>query len=282
MNIKNISLLVRLDKPIGTLLLLWPTLGALIVAAHGIPPLYVIVVFSVGTFLTRSAGCAINDALDADFDRHVQRTQNRVIANGVITKNQAVFIGILLNLLAFIMAVICLKADAVWLSLPAVMMSITYPLMKRFCPLPQAYLGIAYSFGILMAFMEVAGALNYISGMLFVANLLWVVGYDTVYALVDKADDLKIGIKTAAITLGKRVNGFIIICYTGYFLLYVMVGIILALNIWYFLLLLFVLALLIYQIIVLLTGHVSQYFRLFLLNNWVGLIMFAGLFIGFR
>lgn len=281
MIIKNISYLIRFNKPIGTLLLLYPTLSALVIAARGIPPLYAILVFSSGVFLTRSAGCAINDALDADFDKYVSRTKNRPVAAGKIKKNNAILISIILSLLALIISIIYLQPKTLFLGIVAGILFMTYPFMKRFFLLPQLYLGIAYSMGILMAFMEINSRLNVLSWILFAANLFWVFGYDTIYALVDKTDDLKIGIKTSAITLDNYVTIAVSLCYAAYFTAWVVVGIMLHLEILYFIILAWAGGLLLYQIVILTQAKSELYFRLFLLNGWVGLSIFVGLIIGF-
>ncbi|MBP9741834.1 MAG: 4-hydroxybenzoate octaprenyltransferase [Burkholderiales bacterium] len=281
MIIKNILSLIRFNKPIGTILLLCPTLSALVVAARGIPPLYAILVFSSGVFLIRSAGCAINDALDANFDKYVARTKDRPVATGKIKKNDAILVSMMLSLVAFIISVIYLKPKTLGLAVVAGILFMTYPFMKRFFSLPQLYLGIAYSFGILMAFIEINGKLDILTGLLFIANLVWVFGYDTIYALVDRADDLKIGIKTSAITLDNYVVIVISLCYITCFTAWLLVGIILHLGIAYFIILAWVGGLLLYQVIILIKARTEFYFRLFLLNGWVGLAVFVGLIMGF-
>lgn len=278
--IKDYLRLIRFDKPIGTLLLLWPTIGALVIAAHGVPPMYSLFVFVIGVFLTRSAGCAINDVADAKFDKDVERTKNRPIASGVISKTGALICAGLLSLAAFLLAFKFLRSATLYLSIPALIIFITYPYMKRFFPIPQAYLGIAFSFGILMAFVEITGKVNLITWLLFLANICWVLGYDTIYAMVDLKDDLKIGIKTSAITMGKFVIPFIAVCYISFFIIYFSLGAMLHLNTFFYLCVCLAGGLLVYQVMILIHKDEEHYFRLFLLNNWVGLIVFLGVSIG--
>ncbi len=276
--LKDYIQLIRADKPIGTLLLLWPTLIALFVASHGIPPFYCLVVFSLGVFLTRSAGCAINDVFDADFDKHVKRTENRPITSGKISKLQGVLVCIGLSLIAYVLAICYLNSITLYCCIPAVVIFITYPLMKRILPVPQAYLGLAFSFGILMAFIEIKGSLNFTAWICFIANLFWVIGYDTIYALEDMADDAKIGIKTSALTFGKYAVRIIAICYFLFIVLFIVLGFILQLNIFYYLILLIAAILLVYQIAVI--YYQKRYLPMFLLNNWVGITVFIGIAVG--
>ena len=194
--------LMRADKPIGTLLLLWPTLWALWIASDGHPRLRDAALFTLGTFLMRSAGCVANDWADKDFDGHVARTQNRPFARGPLSGREAKRLVAALCL----PAALCLMpySRQTWLlALPALFLAFTYPFAKRFFPIPQFYLGIAFSFGIPMAFMAVSGSVPAVAWQLFAANLFWTLAYDTMYAMADKPDDLKIGIKTSAITFGR-------------------------------------------------------------------------------
>ena len=278
--LKDYLSLIRLDKPIGTFLLLWPTLSALVVAAHGIPPLYTLVVFTLGVFLTRSAGCAINDIADADFDKNVGRTKNRPLPSGSISKITALIIAVVLTMLAFVLAYKYLHRNTLYLTIPSLIIFVSYPFMKRFFALPQAYLGVAFSMGILMAFVEINGKINAIAVLLFMANLFWVVGYDTIYALVDIKDDLNIGIKTSAITFGKFVIPAISICYAVFFLLLFWLGSLIHLQALYYLCLCLSGGLMVYQIMVLIHHEEDKYFSMFLLNNWVGLILFIGTLLG--
>jgi len=275
--LKDYIQLIRADKPIGTLLLLWPTLWSLFIADHGFPPLYAIIVFGLGVFLTRSAGCAINDVLDADFDKHVERTKNRPITSGRISKKQGLITCVILSLGAFILAYFSLSTATLLWCVPALVIFVTYPLMKRFFPLPQAYLGVAFSVGILMGFVELTGSISLLACLCFMANLFWVLGYDTIYALVDKEDDLAIGIKTSAITMGKQVMKFISFCYILFILLQFIIGLLLHLGMAYYIGLGVAAALLAYQIFTIRQN--KSYFPMFLLNNWVGVSVFLGVIV---
>ena len=216
--------LMRVDKPIGTLLLLWPTYWALWLASDGIPDLAILAAFTIGTFLMRSAGCVINDFADRDFDGAVERTKNRPFAQGRVGKKEALLLTAFLCLLA----ALCLIPlnHLTWLmSLPALFLALTYPFTKRFFPIPQFYLGLAFSFGIPMAFAAVVGNVPFEAWILFAANALWTLAYDTVYAMADKEDDLKIGIKTSAVTFGRYDIAAAMLCHGGFTLLMVALGI---------------------------------------------------------
>ena len=194
--------LIRFNRPAGWLVLVWPTLGALWMAADGFPGWHLLAVFVLGTVLMRSAGCCINDIADRHFDRHVQRTQQRPITRGALSVREAAAVGIVLALAALAL-VLSTRWEAVAWSVPAVIFTILYPFTKRFFVLPQAFLGIAFNFGILIAFAAVRGDVPAQAWGLWLANLFLVLAYDTEYAMVDREDDLKIGIKTSAITLGR-------------------------------------------------------------------------------
>ena len=191
--------LMRLDKPIGTLLLLWPTLWALWIAADGRPGWMMVWIFSLGTLLMRSAGCVMNDLADRNFDAHVKRTKDRPLAAGLVSVNEALWLAA-----GFTLAAFCLVLAFNWLtialSFAALALAATYPFTKRFLALPQAYLGVAFGFGIPMAFAALGNQLPALAWWLLLANIFWAIAYDTEYAMVDRDDDLRIGIKTAAIT----------------------------------------------------------------------------------
>ncbi|MBK7793558.1 MAG: 4-hydroxybenzoate octaprenyltransferase [Betaproteobacteria bacterium] len=207
--------LVRLDKPIGILLLLWPTLAALWIAARGEPTWTQVLVFTMGTVLMRSAGCAINDWADRAFDPHVQRTAQRPLASGEVTAAEAVLVAAVLAFCAFLM-VLATNRTTILLSLPAVVIAGIYPFFKRFFALPQAFLGIAFSFGIPMAFAAVFDEVPAIAWWMLAANLLWVVAYDTEYAMVDRDDDLRLGLRTSAIAFGRFDVAAVMLCYAVY------------------------------------------------------------------
>src|SRR5574340_1786160 len=194
--------LMRLDKPIGILLLLWPTLWALWIAGEGRPAPLVVTIFVVGTVLMRSAGCVINDYADRDFDGHVERTRNRPLATGAVTTKEALALASALSALAFVL-ILPLHALVIWLSLPALFLAASYPFTKRFFAIPQAYLGIAFGFGIPMAFAAQLGDVPPVAWLLLAANVFWAIAYDTEYAMVDRDDDIHLGIHSSALFFGK-------------------------------------------------------------------------------
>ena len=207
--------LIRWNRPAGWLVLVWPTLAALWVAADGFPGWHLLAVFVAGTVLMRSAGCTINDIADRDFDRHVKRTTLRPITSGQLGVREAALVGVVLTLVAFVL-VLTTRWEAVAWSVPAVLFTILYPFTKRFFAMPQAFLGIAFNFGIVIAFAAVQGRVPATAWVLWLANLFLVLAYDTEYAMVDRDDDLKIGMKTSAITLGRfdvaAIMGFFVLC----------------------------------------------------------------------
>ena len=194
--------LIRWNRPAGWLLLLWPTLGALWVAAGGFPGWHLLLVFTFGTFLMRSAGCCINDVADRKFDRHVKRTANRPVTTGAVSVKAALLLGAVLALLAFALVLTTNAVTIAW-SFAALAITLAYPYAKRFVSMPQAVLGVAFSFGIPMAFTAVQASVPFLAWILLLGNLFWVLAYDTEYAMVDRDDDLRIGMKTSAITLGR-------------------------------------------------------------------------------
>jgi 4-hydroxybenzoate polyprenyltransferase len=194
--------LIRWNRPAGWLLLLWPTLSALWVASGGFPGWHLLVVFTLGTILMRSAGCCLNDVADRDFDKHVKRTAERPVTSGRVAVKEALILGAVLALMAFGL-VLTLRPETMAWSFAAMAVAVAYPYAKRFVAMPQAVLGVAFSFGIPMAFAAVTGEVPSIAWALLLGNLFWVLAYDTEYAMVDRDDDLKIGMKTSAITLGQ-------------------------------------------------------------------------------
>jgi 4-hydroxybenzoate polyprenyltransferase len=207
--------LMRLDKPIGTLLLLWPTLSALWLAAQGAPRLSLVLIFVVGTLVTRSAGCAMNDWADRDYDAHVARTAQRPLATGIIAPWEALVVAAVGALAAFALVLFTNRATMLW-SIPALAIAIAYPFSKRFFALPQAFLGIAFSFGIPMAFAAAQDAVPPLAWSMLILNLVWVIAYDTEYAMVDRDDDLRLGLKTSAIAFGRFDVPAVMICYVVY------------------------------------------------------------------
>lgn len=206
--------LVRLNKPIGVLLLLWPTLWGLWFSAEGVPPGPILVIFLLGVVLMRSSGCAINDYADRDFDAHVERTRDRPLASGQISSAEAITVAAVLAVIAFIL-ILPLNRLVLALSVPALLLAASYPFTKRFLAIPQAYLGIAFGFGIPMAYAAVQGSVPAEAWLLMLANMFWSIAYDTEYAMVDRNDDLRIGIKTSAITFGRHDLLAIALCYAA-------------------------------------------------------------------
>ena len=207
--------LIRWNRPAGWLLLLWPTLSALWVAAGGFPGWHLVAVFTLGTFLMRSAGCCINDVADRDFDRHVKRTAQRPVTSGAMSVKEALAVGAVLALLAFALVLTTNAATIAW-SFAALAVTLVYPFAKRYVSMPQAVLGVAFSFGIPMAFSAVQSQVPLLAWVLLLGNLFWVIAYDTEYAMVDRDDDLKIGMKTSAITLGRFDVAAIMLCYLSF------------------------------------------------------------------
>ena len=207
--------LIRWDRPAGWLLLLWPTLSALWVAARGFPGWHLLIVFTLGTILMRSAGCCLNDVADRDFDKHVKRTAQRPVTSGKVSVKKALTLGAVLALLAFGLVLTTNAATIAW-SFAALAVTIAYPYAKRFFAMPQAVLGVAFSFGIPMSFAAVQGSVPSLAWVLLLGNLFWVLAYDTEYAMVDRDDDLKIGMKTSAITLGRFDVAAVLLCYAIY------------------------------------------------------------------
>jgi len=206
--------LMRLDKPIGTLLLLWPTLWALWVVTGGRPHWMLVWIFALGTLLMRSAGCVINDYADRDFDPHVERTKDRPLAARTVSVREALTLAAVLVFCSFLLVLPIIR-QVWWLALIAVFLAASYPFTKRFFALPQAYLGVAFGFGIPMAFAAATGEVGMIGWTMLVANIFWALAYDTEYAMVDRVDDLKIGIRTAAITFGRFDVVAVMFCYAA-------------------------------------------------------------------
>jgi 4-hydroxybenzoate polyprenyltransferase len=268
--------LIRFDKPIGTLLVLWPTLWGLWVASAGEPKVSHLIIFILGCFLMRSAGCAINDFADRDFDRHVSRTQDRPLTAGRIKPVEALIIAAVLALMAFIL-ILPLNTFTKLLSVPALAIAIIYPFTKRFFSIPQAILGIAFSFGIPMAFAAVLNEIPSYAWLLMLANIAWAIAYDTAYAMVDRDDDLRLGIKTSAITFGQYDVLAICICYSVCLLSFVVLGWLLVLPtiFWIFLGLAFLLAIYYFQLIK--DRQKEKCFLAFKRNNWFGMSLFLAI-----
>ncbi len=268
--------LVRLDKPIGTVLLLWPTLAALWIASNGHPDLWLLAIFTLGTFLMRSAGCAINDYADRDFDRYVKRTKERPITSGRIRAWEAVAVAATLALASFLL-ILPLNALTKWLSIPALFVAGTYPFTKRFLAIPQAYLGVAFGFGIPMAFAAVQDQVPVIAWVLLLSNVFWSVAYDTEYAMVDRDDDLKIGIKTSAITFGRFDVLAIMLCYAGALGIQAGVGVYLGFGWPFWLGMAVAVSFAIYHYFLIRARERMPCFAAFRHNNWLGAAVFAGI-----
>ena len=221
--------LIRWNRPAGWLLLLWPSLSALWIAAQGFPGWHLLVVFVLGTIVMRSAGCCVNDVADRDFDKHVKRTAQRPVTSGQVSVKEALWLGLVLAVLAFAL-VLTTNAVAVGWSFAALAIALAYPFAKRFLSMPQAVLGVAFSFGIPMAFAAVQQAVPPLAWLLLLGNLFWVLAYDTEYAMVDRDDDLKIGMKTSAITLGAWDVRFVMACYMVYLVIWSFVLVSIALS----------------------------------------------------
>jgi 4-hydroxybenzoate polyprenyltransferase len=272
--------LMRLDKPIGTLLLLWPTLWALWLASDGRPAGRIVWIFALGTLLMRSAGCVMNDLADWRFDAEVKRTRNRPLATGTVSRGEAYALAAALTLAAFAL-VLSLNRLTVLLSFVALALAATYPLTKRFLAIPQAYLGIAFGFGIPMGYAAVLGFIPAEGWWLLVANIFWAVAYDTEYAMVDRDDDLRIGIKTAAITLGRYDVAAVMICYGMTLALLAGIGVNRGLGVVYHLGLAGAAALMGYHYRLIRGRDRDACFKAFNHNNWVGAAVFAGIFADF-
>src|SRR3954462_10523772 len=216
--------LIRWNRPPRGLLLLWPTLSALWIASDGFPGWHLLAVFTLGTVLMRSAGCCINDVADREFDKHVKRTAQRPVTSGALSVRAALTFGAVLALLAFALVLTTNPPTIAW-SFVALAITLAYPYAKRFVSMPQAVLGIAFSFGIPMAFAAVQSRIPLVAWVLLLGNLFWVLAYDTEYAMVDRDDDVKIGMKTSAITLGRADVAAVMLCYAGYLVVW---GVVLA------------------------------------------------------
>lgn len=272
--------LIRWNRPAGWLLLLWPTLSALWIAAGGFPGWHLIAVFTLGTILMRSAGCCINDVADRDFDRHVKRTAARPVTSGAVSVKEALLLGAALALLAFAL-VLTTNALTIGCSFAALAITLVYPYAKRFVSMPQAVLGIAFGFGIPMAFAAVQNTVPLLAWVLLLGNLFWVLAYDTEYAMVDRDDDLLIGMKTSAITLGRMDVPAIMLFYLLYVLIwaaalmpyalgaifYIAVGVTLAQAVWHYTLIR--------------ARSRDGCFKAFRLNHWLGFTMFAGIAVSY-
>ncbi len=268
--------LIRINRPIGILLLLWPTLWGLWIAGNGRPDAKTVLVFIVGTVLMRSAGCAVNDFADRDFDLHVTRTKERPLASGRITAAEALGIAAVLALLAFLL-ILPYGRLVILLSVVALLLAGTYPFTKRFFAVPQAYLGVAFGFGIPLAFAAIAGEVPILAWVLLLANVFWSIAYDTEYAMVDREDDLRIGIKTAAITFGDYDVIAVMVCHAVSLGILAAIGAALGRGLFWFGGIAVAAALAAYQFTLIQDRDPKDCFKAFLHNNWVGAAVFAGI-----
>jgi 4-hydroxybenzoate polyprenyltransferase len=272
--------LIRWDRPAGSYLLLWPTLSALWIAAGGFPGWHLLVVFTLGTFLMRSAGCAVNDVADRDFDKHVKRTEQRPVTSGAVSVKEALLLGAALALAAFGLVLTTNAATIAW-SFAALAVSIFYPFTKRFFSMPQAVLGVAFSFGIPMAFAAVRGEVPALAWGLLLGNLCWVIAYDTEYAMVDRDDDLRICIKTSAITLGRFDVAGVMLFYGVFIAAWGVLGAQLGLGWPYFAGLGAAALIALWHYTLISDRSREGCFRAFRLNHWIGFVVMAGTALAF-
>ncbi len=275
------AVLCRMHKPIGILLLLWPTLWALWVAAEGIPSIKILFIFIAGVFLTRSAGCALNDFADRKFDGHVGRTKDRPIVTGEVSPIEAIYVACSLLLLAFIL-VLFTNELTIYLSCIAVLLAAVYPLMKRYTYLPQFVLGLAFGWGIPMAFAAQTNSIPIIAWMILIANVLWSVVYDTMYAMIDREDDIKIGVKSTAILFAEQDTFIIGIIQIMLMFTLVLLGQQLEFGFYYFTGLAIACVLAIYQQTLIRDRKPQKCFKAFLNNNWFGAVIYIGLFLEYH
>jgi 4-hydroxybenzoate polyprenyltransferase len=268
--------LMRLDKPIGILLLLWPTLWALWLASRGVPDWITLLIFLTGTALMRSAGCVMNDIADRKYDGLVERTKNRPLVTGEVSLKESYLLAAGLCLLAFCL-VLLFNKTTILLSFAALFLAATYPFTKRFLAIPQAYLGVAFGFGIPMAFAAVNDYIPPLTWVLLAANVFWAIAYDTQYAMVDRDDDLKIGIKSSAIFFDKYDVIAVMVCYAIMLTILLYVGRFMGYGKFYYVGLAAALLLVCRQYILIKNRDKSNCFNAFLHNNWIGLVLFIGI-----
>jgi len=268
--------LTRLDKPIGTLLLLWPTLWALWMAADGHPHASILAIFCLGTLLMRSAGCAVNDFADRDFDPHVERTRGRPLAARHIAPAEAIAVAVVLSVLAFLL-IVGLNSLTRWLSVCAVAIAASYPYTKRFFAIPQAYLGIAFGFGIPMAYAAETGAVPAVAWLLTLANVFWAIAYDTEYAMVDRNDDVRLGIHTSALLFGRYDVAAVMASYAATLAILIAIGRAQDYGVRYFLGLAVAGAIAVHHYRLIAGRTRDGCFRAFRHNNWFGAAIFIGL-----
>ena len=269
--------LIRFDRPIGSYLLLWPTLIALWVAAQGVPDLRILLIFVIGTFLMRSAGCAINDYADRDIDAHVERTENRPLASGAISAKEALGVFGVLGLLSFIL-VLQLNWLTIILSVVALLLAASYPFMKRVHMLPQVHLGVAFAWAIPMAYTAINNELpNFSNWLIFITAVIWTTAYDTMYGMADREDDLKLGLKSTAILFGDNDRLIVGLMQLTVVILLSILGALESFGYIYYVSLFFASIFFVYQQYLIRERDRKLCFRAFLNNNWFGMVVFIGL-----
>ena len=268
--------LTRLNRPIGILLLLWPTLWGVWIAGSGHPHWHIVAIFTLGTILMRSSGCVINDYADRDFDRHVKRTQDRPVTSGQVTPHEALWLAAGLALSAFLL-ILPLNTLTLLRSVPAVFLAVSYPFTKRFFAIPQAYLGMAFGFGIPMAFATQLDKVPGVAWWLLLANVFWAMAYDTEYAMVDRDDDIRLGIHSSALFFGQYDVLAVIGCYAATLLILALVGNTLHLGMAYYLGLLIAAGIAAYHYTLIRGRQREACFKAFLHNNWFGMVIFGGI-----
>lgn len=272
--------LIRWNRPAGWLLLLWPSLGALWIAAGGFPGWHLLLVFTLGTILMRSAGCCINDVADREFDRHVKRTAQRPVTSGAVSPREALAVGAVLALLAFALVLTTNSETVAW-SFAALAVTLMYPYAKRFVSMPQAVLGVAFSFGIPMAFAAVQGVVPVQAWVLLLGNLFWVLAYDTEYAMVDRDDDLRIGMKTSAITLGRWDVPAVLAFYVAFLVIWSWVVAAHVQSVGWWLGVAVAAAQVVWHATLIRTRTREGCFKAFRVNHWVGFALFAGIVLAY-
>ena len=267
--------LTRLDRPIGILLLLWPTLWAVWLAGAGYPAWHIVFIFTLGTVLMRSAGCVINDYADRHIDKHVKRTQDRPLTSGKVSERETVWLAVVLAFVSFLL-ILPLNPLTWMLSFPAMFLAASYPYTKRFLAIPQAYLGIAFGFGIPMAFAATLGEVPAVAWVLLLANIFWCIAYDTEYAMVDRDDDIHLGIHSSALFFGRYDVVAVMLCYAAALMLLVVAGLMAGLGMAYFVGLLAAAGIVLYHYTLIKDRSRERCFAAFLHNNWFGAAVFAG------
>ena len=272
--------LTRLNRPIGILLLLWPTLWGIWIAGTGYPNLRIVLIFTLGTALMRSAGCAINDYADRNIDLHVKRTSERPITSGKISPREALWLAATLALISFLL-ILPLNTLTLLLSIPAVLLAGSYPYTKRFLVIPQAYLGIAFGFGIPMAFAAELDSVPPVAWLLLTANIFWAIAYDTEYAMVDRDDDIHLGIHSSALFFGKHDVAAVMACYAFALILLSCAGQMAHLGVLYYAGLAIATGISLYHYTLIRNRNRDACFKAFLHNNWFGAAVFAGIFLDY-